>query len=285
MSFANTTNTPLKRRKRLLSTHRPSISSDEPRLPQKKKKRQLSKPSSDANLQITTSLPNPSSPSPPPTAITPSPTKRSIRASSEAIAKREKERQTTRIKRKRKLNSQKVVLPPSEDLEDTGDMSYMDYLNSSSQLQISQPQETPLKPAIVMGVPTKQNKIRLVSSPSPSPRPLQKKQQKKNTLDLSHHSILPDSSYIAHLPNKSQKSSVNDDMETIDDNQSNLTLDDEESNPCSPSVFFDAINDFEDMSLSEDQREKILGYEQDQSNEDTQQSSGGFWQMLFRPFS
>ncbi|OBZ88933.1 hypothetical protein A0J61_03019 [Choanephora cucurbitarum] len=355
--------TPLKRKKRFLTTR---TIPDEPITPPltRKKRRQLNAPLVSLD---TLNLTSPSS-SPPPSARIGS-NKRSLRAASEAIAKREKERQTSTtkmIKRKRKLHSQKVVLPASDDLTETGDVSYSAYLDNQPSLPVQTPvtQPTDPKPAIVVGIPTKRRKLittPTVPSTVTSATTTTTTTIHNNILDLSQHSILPNSSYIGHLPSQKslfsdQESSSNEEgsigqsypdevqdhlsyqeekvlfestvslkqqteeatlfdtslpmtqekeaivdsqeitlepcLDTVDtlleNSDSMMQVDDEEEFSSTGPIFFDAINDFEDMAISEEQREKILGYEPSTPKEQPQQKeqkSTGFWSMFFRPFS
>ncbi|KAI8329772.1 hypothetical protein EDC96DRAFT_529129 [Choanephora cucurbitarum] len=314
--------TPLKRKKRFLTTR---TIPDEPTTPPltRKKRRQLNAPLVSLDtLQLT----SPSSP-PPSARIA---NKRSLRAASEAIAKREKERQpstTKMIKRKRKLHSQKVVLPASDDLTETGDVSYSAYLDNQPSLPVQTPvtQPTDPKPTIVVGIPTKRRK--LITTPTVSSTVTKTTTTTiHNILDLSQHSILPNSSYIGHLPSQKslfsdQESSSNEEgsceetivlsprqnkalfdttqetivdsqeitlepcLDTLLENSDSMQVDDEEEFSSTGPIFFDAITDFEDMTISEEQREKILGYEPSMPKEQPQQKSTGFWSMFFRPFS
>ncbi|KAI8378355.1 hypothetical protein BD560DRAFT_421954 [Blakeslea trispora] len=327
-----------KRKKRFLTRTIP----DEPTTPPltRKKRRQLNTP------LISLDLIPPSPPSPPSRSLPISTQKRSLRAASEAIAKREKERDTTKkvIKKKRKLHSQKVVLPTSDDLDETGDVSYSAYLEQELPMPVSP--ADPNKPTIVVGLPTKRRKL-TTNQPSQTP------------LDLSQHAILP------HLPSPSLEEEeetnsfmsdpIVEESQTISDpiaekiqtivipdliaeesqsivisdaiaeesqamilsdpvmeetqsivisdaiveeDQSTLMSDpimeetqsivisdnvpysEEEDGP----IFFDAMNDFEDMTISEEQREKILNYTPEEQQQH-QKSTGGFWSMFFKPFS
>ncbi|KAI9485839.1 MAG: hypothetical protein EXX96DRAFT_546693 [Benjaminiella poitrasii] len=118
------------------------------------------------------------------------------------------------IRRKRKLQGQKVVLPVSAGnplgnlvFEEAGDLSYAEYLDPPSNQQgIS------ATGPIVLGAPSKKRKITPPSSPSllPSSTPSSSVAvaaattitATKEGLDLSHRSILPSDQYVAHLPTR-----------------------------------------------------------------------------------
>lgn len=389
----NTTGTRRKKRPLTSSRHVSATNNKTPAIPnnllsksqsKKKKRRVLNQPSpavalssfssqqpTDSSLSITT--PTPATPKS--TAPSVPVTKRSIRAASEAISKREKQRQdapitpsppppavapasaTTSIeekqpivKRKRKLNSQKVVIPTNDSspdalvFEETGDVRYAKYLDSPSTKQIPNNK----KPSIVIGVPTKKRRLVRVPKPnaavttntttsttsnaSPPPPPPTLKAIKmiessigttttltedqevlepEQGLDLSQLSILPNSSYIGHLPVSQQqknreKSTTTTASHSSEDPEESImyTMDDytaNEKSPSPPSIFFDAISDFEDMTLNsqihseqEDQEMRPLESEtninvekQEEIVIKQEQPSGSFsfWNSILKPFT
>lgn len=388
-NFASNSSTSLKptikRKKRLLSSAtrsvKPEINETTAIVPQKKRKRKLNIPTLDKPLIERTSSTSP----PPPTTATlfpsslqqqqpaipmPTPAKRSIRAASEAIEKREKQRKTKEtkppsppkptlpnpekapvLKRKRKLNTQKIFIPKSssQEFEENGDDSYDKYLESSNTTPIittngiankstfTIPSTDEAKPAIVIGVPTKKRKLGRTTTATRSI--IKKSEMTDNTtatatttvisatepaeedsnikaskLDLSKHSILPNQSYVAHLPqtynNRRRRSTTastatsvsstgdnismtsHNDMDTASDVMTNM---ENYTTKSSPTIFYDAISDFEDMNLDDNDDESL-----NIANEETmiecsdsgniekeklsQQPNGSFWGSILKPF-
>jgi hypothetical protein len=367
MTSTNKSTTTARRKKRLLTSSRdtlivnskiPIIQNNPLTKPQQKKKRKrvLNQPFITAAISSSPQQPTPS----PPTITTPKPTdsitpitKRSIRASSEAIAKREKERQDAPlspsppppppppltatedkqpiIKRKRKLNSQKVVIPTNDSspdalvFEETGDVSYAKYLDSPSTKQIPKDK----KPTIVIGMPTKKRRLVRVPAPTavaaiitttPTTKPTNKVKSSVSTattptedqqvlesperaLDLSQHSILPNSSYIAHLPVSQQQKKREKSTTTTSSSEEGsimytmdnyITVSDKSSSP--PSIFFDAISDFEEMTLNSqthsEQEEEMELFGSTQvieeiviKQEQSATASFSFWNSILKPFT
>jgi hypothetical protein len=371
----NTSNT-IRRKKRLLTSSRDTSTLKIPIIqsnaltkpePKKKKKRLLAHPPSTAlsaslSRQPTLSPPNTTTTVPKSTEPNAPTTKRSIRAASEAIAKREKQRQDAPlspsppppppplppppptsatieekqpiVKRKRKLNSQKVVIPTNESssdalvFEETGDVRYAKYLDSSSMKQIPNNE----KPAIVIGVPTKKRKLvrapvpttaSVITSTIPTAKSIRITEcsttnaatsptvdqvlEREKALDLSQHSILPNSSYIAHLPvsqqpKKRENSVATASCSSMEEAEGSIlyTMDnytvmsDKSSSP--PSTFFDAISDFEDMTLhsqlhseqeeeDEDEDEDEEEHEEEEEPTAQQASTFSFWNSILKPFT
>lgn len=195
----------------------------------KRRKRQLqpivTNPSRSPSPSITTpiptkiTIPSPSDETSIPIKTTiPSPPKRSIRAASDAITKREQEKRRLSkelsgsppapaiqeekkptVKRRRKLNCKKVVMVPSSTgspdelgLEDVPVDTYSKYLNPKVQISAN---ITP----VVIGVKKRKMIQRNVGGVKPPTRINPTIDDEGKVLDLSQHSILPNSSYIAHL--------------------------------------------------------------------------------------
>jgi hypothetical protein len=302
----------------------------------------------------------------------PTPVKRSIRAASEAIEKREKQRKTKEIKlpsppkptlpnpekapvlkRKRKLNTQKIFIPKSssQEFEENGDDSYDKYLESNNSTPITTtnsitnlstftiPSKDEAKPAIVIGVPTKKRKLGRTTTTT-ARSTIKKPEMMDNTtaattttttvisaiesaeedsnikaskLDLSKHSILPNQSYVAHLPqthnNRRRRSTTASTATSVSSTGDNISMTshndiDATSNimmnmenyvtKSSPTIFYDAISDFEDMNLDDDDESLNNANEETMSEcsnniniEDEklpQQSNGSFWGSILNPF-
>ncbi|KAG2229181.1 hypothetical protein INT48_001751 [Thamnidium elegans] len=181
--------------------------------------------------------------------------KRSIRAASEAITKREQEKKRVNdelspvssplpsstekkpaLKKKRKLNTKKVVTVPSSTsspdelgLENTSVDSYSKYLN---------PKEGRVAPIVI---DIKKRKMvqrnNVDAGPSTSNVPIH---NQFDSLDLSHHSIIPNASYVAHISLK-RKLSVTSTVNGDSDDSSVLSVKDDSSDE-----YFDALSEFED---------------------------------------
>lgn len=173
-----------------------------------------------------------------------SPPKRSIRAAAVAITKRqekvrlEKEVSPTieekKPKRRRKLNCKRVVMVPSSTsspdelgLEDVPVDTYSKYLNPKVQAKVA---------PVVIGV--KKRKMIQRNNSASNPPPTIKQAVKEDDLDLSQHSILPDSSYIAHISKRGNDSS---------DESCNVSIGSSAS-----SEFYDAKSEISDISSQPD---------------------------------
>ncbi|GAA5799550.1 hypothetical protein HPULCUR_004966 [Helicostylum pulchrum] len=180
--------------------------------------------------------------------------KRSIRAASEAITKREQEKKRANddispvssplpstakkpaLKKKRKLNTKKVVMVPSSTsspdelgLENTSVDSYSKYLN---------PKEGRVAPIVI---DIKKRKMVQRNNVDAGPSTITAPTHNQfDSLDLSHHSIIPNASYVAHISLKrrlSATSTVNGDS----DESSILSVKYDSSDE-----YFDALSEFED---------------------------------------
>ncbi|CEP15651.1 hypothetical protein [Parasitella parasitica] len=367
-NVTSTPNSTIKRRKRLLSsaTRLTQKETNETPMPlsnthQKKRKRKLNAPTVDKPIIVERT----SSTSPPPATaptstmssqqlVTPmsAPAKRSIRAAQEAIAKREKQRQAQEakppfspskpalphpekvpvIKKKRKLNTQKVLIPKSsssQEFEANGDDIYDKYLESNTAAignmataRISPrnhatsaniiPTKDETKPAIVIGVPTRKRK--LVAAVRPIAKPTEpadaaateSKQDgdiKISKLDLSQHSILPNQSYVAHLPqsqiNRRRSTTASTTTSAASSVSGSITSHTDLATPeimftmetyttkSSPTIFYDAISDFEDMNIDDhavDQDAIMSSQIEQEELSSQQQSPSSFWESILKPF-
>ncbi|KAI8639759.1 hypothetical protein BD408DRAFT_420862 [Parasitella parasitica] len=371
-NITSTPNSTIKRRKRLLSSATRSVQKEKNERPlppssppplntfQKKRKRKLNTPTVDKSVINERA----SSTSPPPTALAstifsqqpatpmPTPAKRSIRAAQEAIAKREKQRQVQKarppfspsksalphpektpvIKKKRKLNTQRVLIPKSsssQEFEENGDEIYDKYLesntaatrnmaarisprNHASSVNII-PAKDETKPAIVIGVPTRKRKLvsaarSIIKSTeqadAATAESVQNGDVKTSKLDLSQHSILPNQSYVAHLPQSqinrrrrsltastttSATSSIGGSIVSHTDLTASETMFTMETytTKSSPTIFYDAISDFEDMIIDDqmvDQDAMLINQIDTEEPSSQQQSLGSFWGSILKPF-
>lgn len=381
--MSNPNNPTLKRKKRLLtsptrSTKSSMLEMTQDKLqdaPLKRRKRKLNTPATDKPLltERTSLTPPPPNTTTPPTTITDAsttssqpaaPPKRSLRAASQAIAKREKERQTQEvkapspspraietspekvpvIKKKRKLHTQKVLIPKtssSQEYEEIGDDSYDKYLDNNSPAPITttptraSPRHNPLilqnipskpepEPAIVIGVPTRKRKLGHTTSTFAARTTIIKTEKtddattepeeettrvKSSILDLSQHTIIPNESYVAHLPQSSssrrRRSTTTESASTVVSSsiesvtsQSNVdpvpasppdamfTMD-SYTTKSSPTIFYDAISDFEDMNIDDGSmvdEDAMMIMEDVKEDISSQQSSGSFWGSILKPF-
>ena len=183
-------------------------------------------------------------------------------------------------RRKRKLNSNTSLLIDSSD-EDPASK----YL-----------EEMP-KPVVILGTPSKQRKKLKQETPV-------LREEQPNPLDLSQHSILPNDSYVAHLPKKmSHSQSEEEDGASI-----NMFYD-------APSEFDQADKDVEQMNIVEQMSDveqvntveqihnieevnnvevnsaKVDNMEVDDNdvdsferNKEEPASTKSFWSSLFKPF-
>lgn len=334
--------TALKRKKRRLSSKK-TTESVEPVKPLVKKKRSLkpvSVPTTTTASPIFSRSPSPSQPAVPNSIInaTPPPTtakrsiraasaaitkreknkeedptesssqpKRSILAASEAISKRESERKQSdelqssvssptpdvstpvqvnevekkkpAIKRRRKLNTHKIVVvpnseSPADDIELEGAP-----VNSYSQYLDPKEVQTPANiTPITIGVSKRKRKM----IPRKSPVSIKKDNYKttpkspENTnsipmeeeLDLSQHVILPNSSYIAHLRTRRTSIDTSSSMnyysdQSVSDNNSSM------------SEFFDAASEFDQdivmSSLGSDSTTEFMDFDMNSSSPPTQE--------------
>ncbi|KAK4511157.1 uncharacterized protein ATC70_012370 [Mucor velutinosus] len=376
-------NPTLKRKKRPLTSPTRLKKNDMIRIPQdnpqstslKKRKRKLNTLATDKPLlteRTSSSSPPPNTPTPLATITTAStassqpaaPPKRSLRAASQAIAKREREREiqeakapsppptatetspekTPVIKKKRKLHTQKVLIPKtssSQEYEEIGDDSYDKYLDNNCPAPITTaptrvsarqnplilqniPSKVEPKPAIVIGVPTRKRKLGRTTSTSAARSTTRKTENagdattepdeeitraKSSILDLSQHTIIPNESYVAHLPQSStsrrRRSTTTESASTVISlsiesvtSQSNIdpvpasppdamyTMD-SYTTKSSPTIFYDAISDFEDMNIDDSSMadEEAMMMMTDVKEEiSSQQSSGSFWGSILKPF-
>ncbi|KAL0136898.1 hypothetical protein V8B55DRAFT_1543662 [Mucor lusitanicus] len=367
-------NTTLRRKKRLLTSPTRSIKSDVIEMPQdkpqstplKRRKRKLNIPATDKpllNERTSSTSPPPNTPTTTSTSPQPAaPPKRSLRAASQAIAKREKERQIQEakapspppeanetspekvpvIKKKRKLHAQKVLIPKtssSQEYEEIGDDSYDKYLDNNSPAPITTtptrvsarqnpstvqniPSKVEPEPAIVIGVPTRKRKLGRTTSTfaarstakktentdDATTEPEEDIKMKSSILDLSQHTIIPNESYVAHLPQNSsgrrRRSTTTESASTVISSsiesvtsQSNVDLVlasppdaictmDSYTTKSSPTIFYDAISDFEDMniddsSMVDEETMTMMDVEEEIS---LQRSSGSFWGSILKPF-
>ncbi|KAL9559674.1 hypothetical protein MBANPS3_000297 [Mucor bainieri] len=365
-----------KPKKRYLTSRTRSTKSDMIQMPQntpqvtplKRRKRKLNAPAMDKPLL--TERASSSSPPPTPLAATttassqpPAAPKRSLRAASQAIAKREKERQIQEtkavsppleatkpspekaplIKKKRKLNTQKLLIPKtssSQEYEDIGDDVYDKYLDSNSVPLAAMPSRVSIrqnpsalkhipstpepKPAIVIGAPKKRKlgrstinaTTRTAASSVENGNDAASTESSEVTatmsttfLDLSQHTIIPNESYVAHLPQSSssrrRRSTTTESASTIisssiDSVSSQKTVDpivpvsppnemyamDTYTTKSSPTIFYDAISDFEDMNLDDssmvdDDAMMMVDVKEDAVS---QQPSSSFWGSILKPF-
>ncbi|GAN07564.1 hypothetical protein MAM1_0167d07064 [Mucor ambiguus] len=368
-----------KPKKRSLTSRTRSIKSGMIEMPQdkpqstplKRRKRKLNTPATDKPLltkRTSSTSPPPNTPIPLATITTVSsqpaaPPKRSLRAASQAIAKREKERliheakapspppkaietspeKAPVIKKKRKLHTQKVLIPKtssSQEYEEIGDDSYDKYLDNNSPTPITTtptrvsarrnplivrniPSTVEPEPAIVIGVPTRKRKLGRTTSTFAARSTARKMETADDTttepeeettrvksliLDLSQHTIIPNESYVAHLPQSSssrrRRSTTTESASTVVSSsiesvtsQSNcdpapasspdaMYTMDSYTTKSSPTIFYDAISDFEDMniddsSLADEDAMMMSDVKEDISS---QQSSGSFWGSILKPF-
>lgn len=180
--------------------------------------------------------------------------KRSIRAASEAITKREQEKKRANddispvssplpstakkpaLKKKRKLNTKKVVMVPSSTsspdelgLENTSVDSYSKYLN---------PKEGRVAPIVIDIKKRKMvQRTNVDAGPSIITAPIH---NQFDLLDLSHHSIIPNASYVGHVSLK-RRLSVTSTVNGDSDESSVLSVKYDSSDE-----YFDALSEFED---------------------------------------
>ncbi|KAL7321743.1 hypothetical protein PS15m_001481 [Mucor circinelloides] len=375
--MSNTNNPTLRRKKRLLTSPTRSSKNEMNEIPQekpqntpvKRRKRKLNTPTTEKPLLTERT----SSTSPPPNNITPlatsttasaassqpaTPPKRSLRAASQAIAKREKERQIQEAnppspppkskeaspekvpvaKKRRKLHTQKVLIPKtssSQEYEDIGDDSYDKYLDTSSPAPIitaptrlstrnnslplkSIPSRVEPKPAIVIGVPTRKRKLgrttssiarKMENTDNATAEPEDEGiSVKSSILDLSQHTIIPNQSYVAHLRQGSSSrrrrsttiesastvisssiesvtSQNNADSATASPPNTMFTMDNY-TTKSSPTIFYDAISDFEEMNIDDGSivDEDAMMMSDIKEELSSQQSTGSFWGSILKPF-
>lgn len=184
----------------------------------------------------------------------PPPQRRSIRAASVAIVKREqeikrlnedtspvsspiptKEKKAT-SKKKRKLNTKKVVMVPNStsstddlSLEDTPVDNYAKYLS---------PKEGHVAP-IVINVKKRKIIKRDIEKKGPSAT-ITSTNDQIQPLDFSQHSIIPNASYIAHISSKQKSSITNNSKEDLEESNEQFIRSESEDE------FFDALSEFED---------------------------------------
>ncbi|KAG1173854.1 hypothetical protein G6F70_007841 [Rhizopus microsporus] len=168
------------------------------------------------------------------------------------------------VRRKRKLNNSQQPVLIDESNDDV--LALSKYLDTSI---IPEP--------VIIGAPTK--KLKIKDTPKEEEKEEQPKEQpeeqpeepKIDPLDLSQHSILPNDTYVAHLPKKRSCS-------ISDDNASTTTA--------STSTFYDALSEFEEpMQDSIDMKEDSIDIQSTiPTDNNNNNNTSSFWSSLIRPF-